>query len=343
MATTVTLKPNAIDLSGSTSGTTTLQATAVAGTTTITLPAATDTLVGKATTDTLTNKTLTTPVINGFTGDTSVVNIGSGQFYKDASGNVGFGTTSPVSYGKFSIVGTTSTSARVVTTTGAALSRFTNTSGDLYVGVESSTSSELSAPANSSNFYGATAHPMLFWTNSVERMRINAGAPILCLAGGSTTATGTGIAFPATQSASSDANTLDDYEEGNVTLGATTTIIASSGTITINTSTSFLKYTKIGRQVIITGNLEVSSVSSPTGNIYIVGLPFSSGTNCISSLSLYSYGYVATMTTNVLGYMSSASTEFGLQKTNGVGSVAALGPDIQAGTSIWVSLSYFTS
>ena len=64
MATTVTLKPNAIDFSGSTSGTTTLQATAVAGTTTITLPAATDTLVGKATTDTLTNKTLTAPVIS---------------------------------------------------------------------------------------------------------------------------------------------------------------------------------------------------------------------------------------------------------------------------------------
>jgi hypothetical protein len=49
--------------SGSTSGTTTVQATAVAGTTTLTLPAATDTLVGKATTDTLTNKTLTSPTI----------------------------------------------------------------------------------------------------------------------------------------------------------------------------------------------------------------------------------------------------------------------------------------
>jgi hypothetical protein len=49
--------------SGSTSGTTTVQATAIAGTTTLTLPAATDTLVGKATTDTLTNKTLTSPVI----------------------------------------------------------------------------------------------------------------------------------------------------------------------------------------------------------------------------------------------------------------------------------------
>jgi len=49
--------------SGSTSGTTTVQATAIAGTTTLTLPAATDTLVGKTTTDTLTNKTLTSPII----------------------------------------------------------------------------------------------------------------------------------------------------------------------------------------------------------------------------------------------------------------------------------------
>ena len=50
--------------SGSTSGTTTVQASAVAGTNTLTLPATTsDTLVGKATTDTLTNKTLTSPTI----------------------------------------------------------------------------------------------------------------------------------------------------------------------------------------------------------------------------------------------------------------------------------------
>jgi len=43
---------------GSTSGTTTVVATATAGTTTLVLPAASDTLVGKATTDTLTNKTI---------------------------------------------------------------------------------------------------------------------------------------------------------------------------------------------------------------------------------------------------------------------------------------------
>jgi len=66
---------------------------------TATLPAATTlggaTAVSVSGTQTLTNKTLTNPAINGFTGDTSVINIGSGQVYKDASGNVGIGTSSP--------------------------------------------------------------------------------------------------------------------------------------------------------------------------------------------------------------------------------------------------------
>lgn len=53
-----------VGFAGSTSGTTTVQATAVAGTTTLTLPAATDTLVARDTTDTLTNKTLTSPTLN---------------------------------------------------------------------------------------------------------------------------------------------------------------------------------------------------------------------------------------------------------------------------------------
>jgi hypothetical protein len=51
--------------SGSTSGTTTVQATAVASTTVLTLPAATDTLVGKATTDTLTNKSIDATQLTG--------------------------------------------------------------------------------------------------------------------------------------------------------------------------------------------------------------------------------------------------------------------------------------
>jgi hypothetical protein len=44
------------------------------------------------------------------TGGTGVVNIGSGQFYKDASGNVGIGTSSPTGVGKIiNIVGSSTT------------------------------------------------------------------------------------------------------------------------------------------------------------------------------------------------------------------------------------------
>jgi hypothetical protein len=54
-----------LGFSGSTSGTTTVQATAIAGTNTLTMPpTSNDTLVGRATTDTLTNKTLTSPTVN---------------------------------------------------------------------------------------------------------------------------------------------------------------------------------------------------------------------------------------------------------------------------------------
>lgn len=67
----------------------------ITNTGTITLPTSTDTLVGRATTDTLANKTLTTPVINGFTGNTSIINIATGQFYKDVSGNIGLGNEAP--------------------------------------------------------------------------------------------------------------------------------------------------------------------------------------------------------------------------------------------------------
>ena len=52
MATSVTLKANAIDISGTTSGTVTLQAPSVAGTTTITLPSTSGTLLTSASTAT---------------------------------------------------------------------------------------------------------------------------------------------------------------------------------------------------------------------------------------------------------------------------------------------------
>lgn len=54
----VRVKSTGLALNGSTSGSITLAATAIAGTNTLTLPAVTDTLVGLAATQTLTNKTV---------------------------------------------------------------------------------------------------------------------------------------------------------------------------------------------------------------------------------------------------------------------------------------------
>ena len=81
------------------------------------------------------------------------------------------------------------------------------------------------------------------------------------------------LEFPATQNASSDPNTLDDYEEGTWTPTATP---ATSGTITVG-SPNLCSYTKIGRVVTVSGLLEVSSVSTPIGaSVTIGGLIFTS-------------------------------------------------------------------
>jgi hypothetical protein len=83
------------------------------------------------------------------------------------------------------------------------------------------------------------------------------------------------VAFPATQVASADPNTLDDYEEGTFTATLTT---ATSGTITLVGSGDLVSYTKIGRQVTISGLVQVASVASPVGvSVRLNTLPFTVG------------------------------------------------------------------
>ena len=99
-------------------------------------------------------------------------------------------------------------------------------------------------------------------------------------------ASGSGITFPATQSASSDANTLDDYEEGTWTptdgTGAGLTLSVTSAS-----------YTKIGRLVFINTYLTYPTTSNATSAV-ISGLPFTAqgGSN---------YSYIIGRTQNNIG------------------------------------------
>jgi len=106
--------------------------------------------------------------------------------------------------------------------------------------------------------------------------------------GGATpAASGSGITFPATQSASSDANTLDDYEEGTWTPTLSNfggTGLAASG-----------YYTKIGRIVNWTADITGTNVTS-TANSSAFTMPFTApsvalmGTCVAASSSTISYG-----------------------------------------------------
>ena len=83
-------------------------------------------------------------------------------------------------------------------------------------------------------------------------------------------ASGAGITFPATASASSDANTLDDYEEG------TWSPVISDGTNNggMDGAQTGGTYVKIGNQISINGNLYMTSKGSISGNLRLTGLPF---------------------------------------------------------------------
>ena len=151
---------------------------------------------------------------------------------------------------------------------------------------------------------------------------------------------GTGITFPATQSASSDANTLDDYEEGTWAYDFT----ATTGTIT--KSATFVNgfYTKVGRVVTITGFLQVLSVSSPTGSLTLTGLPFPIGST--GARENYVGGGIfgtilATGSVSPLMINGQNGHSYLTISKFVAGSSADLAGDVIADTRFYISFSYF--
>jgi hypothetical protein len=116
---------------------------------------------------------------------------------------------------------------------------------------------------------------LLIQTNGTTAQTVDSGQrtkfPTTIGVGDATpSASGSGISFPATQSASSDANTLDDYEEG------TWSPVITDGTndATMNAATGGF-YTKMGRLVLVNGFCYTSSKGSiTTGALFMKGLPF---------------------------------------------------------------------
>lgn len=122
------------------------------------------------------------------------------------------------------------------------------------------------AQANAQEFYlydvENTRYPFGVLTNGAVSM------PYGVRVGGSldlATSAGAGqVAFPATQNASADANTLDDYEEGNWTPS-----IGGTATYTVQTG----RYVKIGKQVTVTAQV-IINVKGTGSAIVLSGLPF---------------------------------------------------------------------
>jgi len=139
-----------------------------------------------------------------------------------------------------------------------------------------------------------------------EKMRINSYGNI-ALYGATTSSSGVGITFPATQSASSDANCLDDYEEGTWT----PVVITSGYTLATGSAT----YTKIGNVVTIGIRLNFSAVPAQNSSVQLSGLPFTvnstiAGTGAIRENSNTGAIY--------MGNVAAGNTLFELNSMDGV-------------------------
>ena len=173
-----------------------------------------------------------------------------------------------------------------------------------------------------------SASPTLTGTTNVSNItasgtiQVATGAAV----GGATPGTG-GVAFPAAAVAVVDANTLDDYEEGTVTL----TLSGSTGNPTTPVTVS-ATYTKIGRLVSITVEFSNKSMVGASGNVQITGLPFAAGVDYLGSAAMFGFT-VNTPLSQVLSGTTIISIIEG-------GSTANVAVTAATGKYVWVSITY---
>lgn len=184
------------------------------------------------------------------TGGTGVVNLGSGQFYKDSSGNVGIGTASPTT--RLHVAGGSTTEVRVTS------------SGDLTTGSVAIVRLGGSNSATSGYLgYGGTVSTMDVWntlsgsitfgTANTERMRIDSSGNLLV---GTTSSVGSGVfcvkAVPGTS------NSIATFPSTNASYNAAVFLsngLSQIGAIACTTTATSYVTSSDYRLKDITGNL----------------------------------------------------------------------------------------
>jgi hypothetical protein len=131
---------------------------------------------------------------------------------------------------------------------------------------------DITGAANSGS---ATLGSLAFSTGGSTRLTIdssgNVGIGVTPAGTGGCLQLKSGVTFPATQVASSDANTLDDYEEGTFT--PTVTSVGGTGIVYTPDATDSGRYTKIGR--LVTCQVRLAGTYTGTFTYIRVALPFS--------------------------------------------------------------------
>ena len=276
-----------------------------------------------------TSPTITTPTISQLSSASATAltlqSAGTTAVTIDTSQNVGIGTISPTQ--KLSI-------------------GFADASSG-FLEFRSSSYAKLAQIEGVDDNAGGNGH-LSFYTRNVgtiaEQARIDTSGNLLvgvtsANANGGVLQLKSGITFPATQSASSDVKTLDDYEEGTFTPTFNTDGTAS----VVSASTASGSYTKIGRIINFIIHLAGTTVTSVgTGNMVIAGLPF----GVAGDYATFPVGFVTGFTSNqpfmALGRPTLSSMWIYLRLTaNGAPSNMGAA-EAKTGMEIYVSGTYQT-
>jgi hypothetical protein len=257
-----------------------------------------------------TDNSATTPAVTGTDTDTGVYYPAANQvalatngtlaLIVDASQNVGIGAAPAVA-------------ARLeLRSTAKAVSWFasTNTTPNSILMTGGSSANYGVVGVNNSDNTAAGDQFQLGWTTSASAATNGVllwGRGGNCIGLNTAPSTsGTGITFPTTQNASSDVNTLDDYEEGTFT-----PVLNRDGTSPTVTYTDRQgRYTKVGNVVTVSISVVAASVSSAgSGNTTITGLPFANGSTTYTGQGAIGYNTAAVNTLSG-SWMSSTSVLF---------------------------------